>query len=57
MRFANHRWPGNGAGTPATAKVAHEFLIDGQRHDVLIYGRLATDPWPEDSGIDFDPSR
>lgn len=23
-----------------------KFLIDGQRVDVLTYGRLRTDPWP-----------
>lgn len=51
---------GNVAGAAGFVREGRErgkFLIDGQRHDVLIYGRLATDPWPEEPGIGFDPSR
>lgn len=52
---------GHRANNPASARVAsaagfiHEgterakFVIDGRRVDVLTYGRLATDPWPEAS--------
>lgn len=51
---------GNVAGAAGFVHEGRErakFLIDGERVDVLIYGRLATDPWPEDPGIDFDPKR
>ncbi|WP_409483397.1 GNAT family N-acetyltransferase [Arsenicicoccus dermatophilus] len=51
---------GHRVNNPASARVAlaagfvHEgterakFLVDGQRIDVLTYGRLRTDPWPRD---------
>ncbi|WP_446664490.1 GNAT family N-acetyltransferase [Flexivirga sp. B27] len=49
---------GHRANNPASARVAEaagfvqegieraKFLIDGERIDVLTYGRLRTDPWP-----------
>ncbi len=40
---------GNVAGRAGFVREGRErgkFLIDGQRVDVLTYGRLATDPWP-----------
>lgn len=58
---------GHRANNPASGAVAlaagfvHEgtergkFLIDGERWDVLTYGRLRTDPWPGTAGLPWEP--
>lgn len=33
-----------------------KFLIDGERIDVLTYGRLRSDPWPEGQRLPLDPT-
>jgi RimJ/RimL family protein N-acetyltransferase/catechol 2,3-dioxygenase-like lactoylglutathione lyase family enzyme len=33
-----------------------KFLVDGERIDVLTYGRLRTDPWPATPGLPMDTS-
>ena len=46
---ADNPLSGNVAGRAGFVREGRErgkFLIDGQRVDVLTYGRLATDPWP-----------
>lgn len=47
---ADNPLSGNVAGAAGFVHEGRErskFLIDGQRIDVLTYGRLATDPWPQ----------
>lgn len=34
------------AGFKHEGRERAKFLVDGERIDVLTYGRLATDPWP-----------
>lgn len=53
---ADNPLSGNVAGAAGFIREGRErgkFLIDGQRVDVLTYGRLATDPWPEPAGIEL----
>lgn len=47
---ADNPLSGNVAGAAGFVHEGRErgkFLIDGERVDVLTYGRLTTDPWPE----------
>lgn len=53
---ANNPLSGNVAGAAGFVREGRErgkFLVDGERVDVLTYGRLATDPWPPTPEIDF----
>lgn len=53
---ANNPLSGNVAGFAGFVREGRErgkFLMDGERVDVLTYGRLTTDPWPTDPDISF----
>ena len=53
---ANNPLSGNVAGAAGFIREGRErgkFLIDGERVDVLTYGRLTTDPWPPTPHLDF----
>lgn len=41
------------AGFVLEGRERGKFLVDGERIDVLTYGRLATDPWPSSPDIGF----
>lgn len=59
---------GHRANNPASGAVARaagfvpegverqKFLVDGQRIDVLTYGRLRSDPWPDTAGLPLEPA-
>lgn len=52
--------PGSGgvalaAGCVLEGRERAKFLIDGERHDVLTYGRLVPDPWPKAAPLPIVP--
>lgn len=56
---ANNPLSGNVAAAAGFVREGRErgkFLVDGERIDVLTYGRLTTDPWPPTPEIDFTTS-
>ncbi len=55
---ASNPFSGNVAGAAGFVREGRErakFLIDGERHDVLTYGRLTTAAWAAALGGEFDP--
>lgn len=42
------------AGFVLEGRERAKFLVDGERIDVLTYGRLRTDPWPADPAVSLN---